>query len=49
MILVAFRASAMDTLRGHDIRLLKHFGIKYICDLMVEMRKMKYVPSNRPG
>ena len=39
----------MDTLRGHDIRLLKHFGIKYICDLMVEMRKMKYVPSNRPG
>jgi len=29
----------METLRANDIKLLKFLGVRYICDLMVEMRK----------
>lgn len=31
-----------DRIRGQDIKLLKEFKIKYICDLMVENKKVKY-------
>lgn len=31
-----------DKIRGHDIKLLKYLNIDYICDLMVEKKKVKY-------
>ncbi|XP_062522257.1 myotubularin-related protein 14-like isoform X2 [Corticium candelabrum] len=31
-----------DRIRGDDIRLLKALGVEYICDLMVEQKKVKY-------
>lgn len=31
-----------DRIRGHDIKLLKYLNIDYICDLMVEKKKVKY-------
>ncbi|XP_014773037.1 myotubularin-related protein 14 [Octopus bimaculoides] len=31
-----------DKIRGHDIKLLKYLKINYICDLMVEKKKVKY-------
>lgn len=31
-----------DRFRGHDIKLLKSLTIKYICDLMVEKKKVKF-------
>lgn len=31
-----------DRFRGYDIKLLKSFIIKYICDLMVEKKKVKF-------
>ena len=31
-----------DRFRGHDIKLLKELSIKYICDLMVEKKKVKF-------
>jgi len=34
--------SNVDRLRSHDIALLNKLGVKYICDLMVEYRKIKF-------
>ncbi|KAK0063207.1 myotubularin-related protein 14 [Biomphalaria pfeifferi] len=31
-----------DKIRGQDILLLKHFDVAYICDLMVEKKKIKF-------
>jgi myotubularin-related protein 14 len=31
-----------DRVRGEDIRLLKLLGVEYICDLMVEQKKVKF-------
>ena len=31
-----------DRIRGQDIRLLKTLKVKYICDLMVEKKKVKF-------
>lgn len=31
-----------DRIRGQDIRLLKTLRVKYICDLMVEKKKVKF-------
>uniref|UniRef100_UPI00358E9C65 myotubularin-related protein 14 isoform X2 n=1 Tax=Myxine glutinosa TaxID=7769 RepID=UPI00358E9C65 len=31
-----------NRIRGYDIRLLRHLGVKYICDLMVENKKVKF-------
>ncbi|XP_062617717.1 myotubularin-related protein 14-like [Saccostrea cucullata] len=35
-------ADTFDRFRGHDINLLKTMSIKYICDLMVEKKKVKF-------
>jgi hypothetical protein len=37
----------VEALRAHDVRLLQHLGVKYICDLMVEQRKMRCVSFRR--
>ncbi|XP_053325444.1 myotubularin-related protein 14 isoform X2 [Spea bombifrons] len=31
-----------DKVRGHDIKLLRYLSIRYICDLMVENKKVKF-------
>ncbi|XP_058428950.1 myotubularin-related protein 14 isoform X2 [Marmota monax] len=31
-----------DKVRGYDIRLLRYLSVKYICDLMVENKKVKF-------
>jgi len=31
-----------DRLRGQDKKLLKNLSVKYICDLMVEKKKVKF-------
>ncbi|XP_006889014.1 PREDICTED: myotubularin-related protein 14 [Elephantulus edwardii] len=31
-----------DKVRGHDIKLLRYLSVKYICDLMVENKKVKF-------
>lgn len=31
-----------DKVRGHDIKLLRYLSIRYICDLMVEKKKVKF-------
>ena len=31
-----------DRIRGQDIKLLKTLKVKYICDLMVEKKKVKF-------
>ena len=31
-----------NRIRGQDIKLLKSFSISYICDLMVEKKKVKF-------
>lgn len=31
-----------DRVRGQDINILKMFGVKYIVDLMVEKKKVKF-------
>ena len=36
----------LAALRAADIQLLQYFGIKLICDLMVEDKKRVYVLSN---
>lgn len=35
-------SDTFDRFRGHDINLLKTLTIKYICDLMVEKKKVKF-------
>lgn len=41
-----------DKVRGYDIKLLRYLSVKYICDLMVENKKvkfgMKYVREGHP-
>ncbi|XP_073448097.1 phosphatidylinositol-3,5-bisphosphate 3-phosphatase MTMR14 isoform X2 [Aquarana catesbeiana] len=34
--------SQFDKVRGHDIKLLKYLSVRYICDLMVENKKVKF-------
>ncbi|POI33862.1 hypothetical protein CIB84_002387, partial [Bambusicola thoracicus] len=31
-----------DKVRGHDIKLLRYLSVRYICDLMVENKKVKF-------
>ncbi|MEE6502412.1 hypothetical protein FKM82_004511, partial [Ascaphus truei] len=31
-----------DKVRGHDIKLLRYLSVRYICDLMVEKKKVKF-------
>ncbi|XP_078469148.1 phosphatidylinositol-3,5-bisphosphate 3-phosphatase MTMR14 isoform X2 [Lampetra planeri] len=31
-----------NRIRGNDIKLLKHLGVRFICDLMVENKKVKF-------
>ena len=31
-----------DPSRGYDIKLLRYLSVKYICDLMVENKKVKF-------
>ena len=31
-----------DRVRGQDINILRGFSVKYICDLMVEKKKVKF-------
>ncbi|XP_074861071.1 phosphatidylinositol-3,5-bisphosphate 3-phosphatase MTMR14 isoform X3 [Carettochelys insculpta] len=31
-----------DRVRGHDIKLLRYLSVRYICDLMVENKKVKF-------
>lgn len=31
-----------DKVRGSDIKLLKYLSVRYICDLMVEKKKVKF-------
>ncbi|XP_050815772.1 myotubularin-related protein 14 isoform X3 [Gopherus flavomarginatus] len=41
----AFRnadSQLFDKVRGHDIKLLRYLSIRYICDLMVENKKVKF-------
>ncbi|XP_032654828.1 phosphatidylinositol-3,5-bisphosphate 3-phosphatase MTMR14 isoform X3 [Chelonoidis abingdonii] len=41
----AFRSAdsqLFDKVRGHDIKLLRYLSIRYICDLMVENKKVKF-------
>uniref|UniRef100_UPI0025411050 myotubularin-related protein 14 n=1 Tax=Euleptes europaea TaxID=460621 RepID=UPI0025411050 len=41
----AFRnadSQLFDKVRGHDIKLLRYLSVKYICDLMVENKKVKF-------
>ncbi|XP_069499343.1 phosphatidylinositol-3,5-bisphosphate 3-phosphatase MTMR14 isoform X2 [Ambystoma mexicanum] len=35
-------AQLFDKVRGHDIKLLRYLSIRYICDLMVENKKVKF-------
>ncbi|XP_078517981.1 phosphatidylinositol-3,5-bisphosphate 3-phosphatase MTMR14 isoform X1 [Lissotriton helveticus] len=35
-------AQLFDKVRGHDIKLLRYLSISYICDLMVENKKVKF-------
>ena len=37
-----------DRVRGQDIRLLQFFGITYIFDLMLEMKKVKFGMKSVP-
>lgn len=42
---VCFRSSdthLFDKVRGYDIKLLRYLSVKYICDLMVENKKVKF-------
>ncbi|XP_073500895.1 phosphatidylinositol-3,5-bisphosphate 3-phosphatase MTMR14 isoform X3 [Phyllobates terribilis] len=34
--------SQFDKVRGHDIKLLRYLSVRYICDLMVENKKVKF-------
>ncbi|KAM5148702.1 phosphatidylinositol-3,5-bisphosphate 3-phosphatase MTMR14 isoform 2-T2 [Mantella aurantiaca] len=34
--------SQFDKVRGHDIKLLRYLSVQYICDLMVENKKVKF-------
>lgn len=34
--------SQFDKVRGHDIKLLRYLSVPYICDLMVENKKVKF-------
>lgn len=36
------KLDSVDTARNNDIALLRSLGVQYICDLMVEDRKVKY-------
>ncbi|XP_077677692.1 phosphatidylinositol-3,5-bisphosphate 3-phosphatase MTMR14 isoform X3 [Eretmochelys imbricata] len=41
----AFRnadSQLFDKVRGHDIKLLRYLSVRYICDLMVENKKVKF-------
>lgn len=31
-----------DKVRGYDIKLLRYLSVRYICDLMVENKKVKF-------
>lgn len=31
-----------DKVRGHDIKLLRYLSVRFICDLMVENKKVKF-------
>uniref|UniRef100_A0A8B9TIB5 Myotubularin related protein 14 n=1 Tax=Anas platyrhynchos TaxID=8839 RepID=A0A8B9TIB5_ANAPL len=35
-------AELFDKVRGHDIKLLRYLSVRYICDLMVENKKVKF-------
>ncbi|XP_063797067.1 myotubularin-related protein 14 isoform X2 [Pseudophryne corroboree] len=35
-------AQLFDKVRGHDIKLLRYLSVRYICDLMVENKKVKF-------
>lgn len=42
---LCFRSSdthLFDKVRGSDIKLLRYLSVKYICDLMVENKKVKF-------
>lgn len=42
---LCFRSSdthLFDKVRGYDIKLLRYLSVKYICDLMVENKKVKF-------
>lgn len=40
---LCFRDSQIfDRIRGQDIKLLKEFNVRHICDLMLENKKVKY-------
>lgn len=42
-LIVCFSDMQMfDRVRGQDINILKMFGVKYIVDLMVEKKKVKF-------
>ncbi|XP_018413483.1 PREDICTED: myotubularin-related protein 14 isoform X2 [Nanorana parkeri] len=34
--------SQFDKVRGHDIKVLRYLSVRYICDLMVENKKVKF-------
>lgn len=44
-VALCFRSSdshLFDKVRGYDIKLLRYLSVKYICDLMVENKKVKF-------